>query len=140
MAPLQALPQRRFRRCRAGQRRHGANYGVPYILKADEPGPGFLLRRNPTPQELPRAGLLNTGKWHALNRNYSGTSVVLGWGSNNFGETTVPAGLSAATAIAASLDNNLAPLERWDGRLVGAQCFWTSGQFPRACPASPPSL
>ena len=64
-----------------------------------------------------RAGLTTPQGWHAANRPYAGTQIIVGWGSNSQGQTTIPAGLSGVTAIAAGRDYGLAL--KSDGTVVG---------------------
>jgi Regulator of chromosome condensation (RCC1) repeat/F5/8 type C domain len=64
-----------------------------------------------------RAGLTTPQGWHAANRPYAGTQIMVGWGSNSQGQTTIPAGLSGVTAIAAGRDYGLAL--KSDGTVVG---------------------
>ena len=64
-----------------------------------------------------RAGLLARSKWHAANRPNTGVSRVVGWGYNAQGQTTIPAGLSGVTAIAAGAFHSLAL--KSDGTVVG---------------------
>lgn len=66
---------------------------------------------------LARAGLTDPTSWHAGNRAYDGTQVVVGWGRNLYGETTPPSGLSGATAIAAGATHGVAL--KSDGTVVG---------------------
>jgi len=47
-----------------------------------------------------RAGLLNTGSWHAANRPYAGVSSFIGWGYNGHGEINPPL-MAELVAIAA---------------------------------------
>ena len=85
---------------------HG--YGVPYLLKQmnlDLASPSDVSYAADTA----RAGVLNTGSWHAANRNYAYTvSIVIGWGDNGAGQATIPAGLAGVTAIAAGQNHSLA--------------------------------
>ena len=64
-----------------------------------------------------RAGLTTPQGWHAANRPYAGTQIIVGWGSNSQGQTTIPAGLSGVTAIAAGSNHSLAL--KSDGTVVG---------------------
>ena len=64
-----------------------------------------------------RAGLLSASNWHAVNRPYTGVSMVVGWGLNGNGQTSVPAGLNGITAIAAGYSHSLAL--KSDGTVVG---------------------
>ncbi len=52
-----------------------------------------------------RAGLLNTGGWHATNRNYNGLPLVVAWGNTNM---TPPVGLSGISAVSAGNSHSLA--------------------------------
>jgi hypothetical protein len=60
-----------------------------------------------------RAGLLNTGGWHATNRNYDGLPLVVAWGNTNM---TPPVGLSGISAISAGRSHSLALMN--DGTVV----------------------
>ena len=52
-------------------------------------------------QNIAHAGLSDAGRWHALNKPYTGTSIVLAWGNDTANLLKVPAGLIDVTAIAA---------------------------------------
>ena len=97
------------------------DYSIPYVLKRmnlDPAGGGEVRYAAVTARE----GLLNTTKWHAAQRPYVGIAVMLGWGSNDSGETAIPAEIAAeiaggVTAIAAGNDYSLALKN--DGTVVG---------------------
>jgi hypothetical protein len=91
-------------------------YATPFIFKRMnlDPDDGILAM-------AARAGLTNPNGWHATNRPYAGTQIVVGWGSNEFGQTTIPAGLGGVIAIACGNDHSLAL--KSDGTVVG----WGSG-------------
>ena len=91
------------------------SYGPPYLFKQMNLDPASASDVNYA-ADTARAGLLNSGNWHAANRNYGGISVVQGWGGNQYGQTTIAAGLSGVTAIAAGGQHSLAL--RNDGTLV----------------------
>ena len=82
-------------------------FAAPYVLKQMNLDPASSFDVSYATNTA-RAGLLNTGSWHAANRNYSGVSMVVGWGSSPFGQTTIPTGLSSVVAIAAGTQHCLA--------------------------------
>ena len=84
-------------------------YGPPYLFKQMNLDPASSSDMNYAANTR-RAGLLNIANWHAANRNYAGItiSVLLGWGSNYYDQTSIPAGLAGVTAIAAGDDHSLA--------------------------------
>jgi hypothetical protein len=75
-------------------------YAPPFILKRMNLDPASDVEVKYA-AETARAGLTATSSWHAANRVYSGMSVVLWWGNNDFGQATIPAGLTNVAAIAA---------------------------------------
>ena len=91
-------------------------YGGPFIFKSMNLDPADSSETNYA-SGTARAGLLNTANWHAANRPYGGVSTLLGWGNNGEGQTTIPAGLSGVTAIAAGSSHSLAL--KSDGTVVG---------------------
>jgi hypothetical protein len=58
--------------------------------------------------DIARAGLADTGRWHAFNKSYEGTSIILGWGNNDLGQLNISAGLSDVINISAGNMHNLA--------------------------------
>ena len=81
-------------------------YGPPFILKRMNLDPASDTEVKYA-AETARAGLMATSNWHAANRAYLGISVVVGWGYNDRGQTTIPAGLANVAAIAAGGNHNL---------------------------------
>lgn len=64
-----------------------STFAVPYLLKQmnlDPASAGEVSYANTTA----RAGLVNTGSWHAANRPYAGWSVIKGWGAYCSGGNT----------------------------------------------------
>ena len=57
---------------------------------------------------IARAGLTGTTKWHAVNRPFLGISLILVWGQNVYGQSTVPGGVTGITAIAGGAYHSLA--------------------------------
>lgn len=55
-----------------------------------------------------RAGLLNTGSWHAANRVWTNRTILVGWGANQGGELSQPFGLSGVTSVATGAYHSLA--------------------------------
>jgi hypothetical protein len=82
-------------------------YASPFILKRMNLDPASDTEVKYA-VETARAGLMATSNWHAANRVYSGISVVVGWGYNSGGQTTIPAGLTNVSAIAAGGYDSLA--------------------------------
>jgi hypothetical protein len=91
-------------------------YAPPFILKRMNLDPASDTEVKYA-NDTARAGLMATSNWHAANRVYSGISVVVGWGSNNDGQRTIPAGLTNVSAIAAGPYHSLALKD--DGTVVG---------------------
>ena len=63
-----------------------------------------------------RSGIASTSAWHAVDRPFAGYSIVYGWGSNVYGEVTVPQGLWDVSALSAGQWSSLALKE--DGSVV----------------------
>ena len=63
-----------------------------------------------------RSGMVSTSAWHVAERPFAGYSIVYGWGSNNYGEVTIPQGLWDVTALSAGQWSSLAL--KADGSLV----------------------
>ena len=55
-----------------------------------------------------RSGLADATAWHAAARPFAGYSIVYGWGSNVYGEVTIPQGLWDVTALSAGQWSSLA--------------------------------
>jgi hypothetical protein len=91
-------------------------YSAPYLLKRINLDPANSTEIAYTVNNA-RAGLLTTSNWHAVNRTYTGVSMIFGWGSNNYGQATIPAGLNGVIAIAAGNSHSLAL--KSDGTVFG---------------------
>ena len=63
-----------------------------------------------------RSGIASTSAWHAVDRPFAGYSIVYGWGSNVYGEVTIPQGLWDVSALSAGQWSSLAL--KADGSLV----------------------
>ncbi len=103
-------------------------YGLPFIFKRMNLAPADISEVNDA--VTARAGLLNTDKWHATNRPYEGLLILVGWGDNDYGQTTIPAGLSGVTTIAAGPLHSL--VLKSDGTVVG---WGYNGQGQTTIPA-----
>ncbi|MGL5020121.1 MAG: RCC1 domain-containing protein, partial [Luteolibacter sp.] len=79
-------------------------YSAPYLFKRMNLDPSLSTEVS-FASGTARAGLLNTGKWHATNRAYNGIPMVLVWGNENLAP---PSGLSEITAISAGNGHCLA--------------------------------
>lgn len=94
-------------------------YGPPFVFKRMNLAAADPIEMNDAINA--RAGLLNFNKWHVLNRTYDGVSIVVSWGvaydSQDYGQTTIPAGLNGATAIAAGYYQSI--VLKSDGTVVG---------------------
>lgn len=55
-----------------------------------------------------RSGIASTSAWHAVDRPFAGYSMVYGWGSNVYGEVTIPQGLWDVAAVSAGQWSSLA--------------------------------
>lgn len=103
-------------------------YAAPYLFKQMNlavTGGSDLVYANTNA----RAGILNTSKFHASNRTYDGLAMVVGWGKNNYGQATAPAGLTGIIAVSASADYSLAL--KSDGRVVfWGQSTWGQSSVP----------
>lgn len=95
-------------------------YGLPFIFKRMNLAPADMAEVNDA--GTARAGLLNTGKWHATNRPYEGVSIVVGWGFNGYDQTWIPAGLTEVIAITTGGQHSLAL--KSDGTVVGWGANW----------------
>jgi hypothetical protein len=91
-------------------------YATPFVLKLMNLAPADLSEVNYA-DVTTRAGLLNSGSWHATNHPYDDIAILLGWGNNYSGQTGIPAGLTNVTAIAAGTNHSLALKN--DGTVVG---------------------
>jgi hypothetical protein len=100
-------------------------YSTPFIFKRMNLDPDNGILANAA-----RAGLTNPQDWHAANRPYAGTQIIVGWGTNSSGQITIPAGLSEVTAIASGTFHNLAL--KSDGTVVG---WGYNGQGQTTIPA-----
>ncbi|MEY4484181.1 MAG: hypothetical protein RL693_1633 [Verrucomicrobiota bacterium] len=100
------------------------DYSAPFILKRMNLDPTSAAEVNYAAVSA-RAGLTETEEWHVSNRPYSGLSQIFAWGGvgDNYGQTTIPAGLTGITAIAAGMRHNLAL--KSDGTVVG----WGSNDY-----------
>jgi transposase len=72
-------------------------YSSPFLFKRMNLDPS-LSSEVSYGSSTARAGLLNTGKWHASNRAYNGIPIVMVWGNENLAPPSV---LSEITAISA---------------------------------------
>ena len=63
-----------------------------------------------------RSGIASATAWHAAARPFAGYSIVFGWGSNVYGEVTIPQGLWDVAALSAGQWSSLAL--KSDGSLV----------------------
>jgi hypothetical protein len=77
--------------------------------------------------EPARAGILNTNKWHASNRPFEDLSIMVGWGSGTYGQTTIPVGLTGVTAIAAGSSQSLAL--KSNGTVVEWGLIWNGSTY-----------
>jgi hypothetical protein len=93
-------------------------YSIPYLLKQMNLDSAYIGEVSYAATTA-RAGLLNTTKWHAAQRPYAGLSIVVGWGYNQNGSTTIPAGLTGVTAIVSSLGSGSSFALKSDGTVVG---------------------
>jgi hypothetical protein len=80
-------------------------YGTAFVFKRMNLAPATSLDISDATDA--RAGLLNTKKWHALNRAYGGMTILVGWGNNDLGQISIPAGLNGITAMATGQVNSL---------------------------------
>jgi hypothetical protein len=76
-----------------------------------------------------RAEILQTNAWHAANRPYTGLIIVDGWGSNNYGQTKPPSGVTGVTAISVGDYHSIAL--KSNGTVVG---WGYSGYFGWVAP------
>jgi hypothetical protein len=100
-------------------------YSTPFVFKRMnlDPDDGVFA-------DSARAALTNPQGWHAARRSYTGVGIVLAWGGNSSGQTTLPTILSGVTAIAAGGYHSLAL--KSNGTVIG----WGSNVFgQRTIPA-----
>jgi hypothetical protein len=90
-------------------------YATPYVLKRMNLDPADFA--DVSLAVSARTGIADTTRWHAANRPYAGTVIVVGWGYNNYGQINIDDRLLYATAIAAGWNHNLAL--KVDGTVVG---------------------
>lgn len=96
-------------------------FSIPYIVKMMN-----LDLVSPTEMTYAsiaaRAELANSDRWHAVNRPYSGVSIVVAWGASDE-ESTVPASISSSVvAITAGYKSSSAL--RDDGRIAAFSTYY----------------
>ncbi len=89
-------------------------YATPFVLKRMNLDPATAGEVDYA--VAARAGLSAVPAWHVADRAYAGVSVVLGWGENTSGQTTIPRNLTDIIAISAGHQHSLAL--RSDGTVV----------------------
>ena len=92
------------------------SYSTAYIFKKMNLDPANSTETGYA-SNTARAGLLTTSNWHAVNRPYTSVSIVVGWGHNGYGQTTIPAGLTDIISVATGEYHSLAL--KSDGTFIG---------------------
>lgn len=90
-------------------------HAVPYVMKQMDLDPADSADIQLA--IAARSGLSDPDAWYAAHRPYEGLDAVVAWGSNNYGQINVPAGLWDVTALAAGRWYSLAL--KGDGTVVG---------------------
>ncbi len=73
-------------------------YAPAYLFKQMNLQPASIDDIN-FAQNIANAGLSDTGRWHALNKSYTGIDIIFMWGNNFSGELNIPKGLIDVKAI-----------------------------------------